>query len=243
MMVAWHGFLGTGEDLHPLRESLSLPIQTPDLVGHGTHSSSDFNDFTLEHQLNYWSDRIPPKSILLGYSMGGRLALQFALRYPERLSGLILIGATPGIQEPYERQLRQDWDRQQATKIRNEGMQSFYQYWQTLSIIETQSSIPTDVRMPMNTRRDAQDPEQAALSISLFGTGTMPHCWDILHTLSVPTLVMVGELDQKYREIASKMKDIVPELITETTISGAGHCVHLERQSASAHTISAWLSK
>ena len=96
MIVAWHGFMGSGEDFSPLRKCVKVSLQTPDLVGHGGHSSLNPKDFELEQQLLYWSTRIPQGTILLGYSMGGRLALQFALRYPKKLSGLILIGATPG---------------------------------------------------------------------------------------------------------------------------------------------------
>ena len=81
MIVALHGFMGSGEDFSPLRECLSIPLKAPDLVGHGSHLSTNPKDFELEQQLLYWSTRIPQGAVLLGYSMGGRLALQFALQY------------------------------------------------------------------------------------------------------------------------------------------------------------------
>ena len=63
-----------------------------------------------------------------------------------------------------------------------------------------------------------------------FGTGTMPDCWDALPNLTVPTLLMVGEADPKYRGIASQMMDRLSEDSVEyAVISGVGHCAHVEQ--------------
>ena len=136
MIVAWHGFMGSGEDFSPLRECLNVSLQAPDLVGHGSHLSTTVQDFELEQQLLYWSTRIPQGAVLLGYSMGGRLALQFALRYPDKISGLILIGATPGIRKESDRIQRVVWDNEQANRLLQQGMSQFYSYWQSIPIIQ-----------------------------------------------------------------------------------------------------------
>ena len=124
-MVAFHGFMGVGADFNPLADRLGMSMYTPDLIGHGAFQSGNPLDYTLETQLSYWAASLPNRFTLIGYSMGGRLALQFALRYPERLSGLVLIGATPGIVDPKERAKRVLWDRKQAQSIRTLGVKRF----------------------------------------------------------------------------------------------------------------------
>ena len=102
--------MGVGEDFEPFEKACGVHFETPDLVGHGTFQCDDPTQYSLDAQLEYWFARIPKGSILIGYSMGGRLALQFACRYPQHLSGLVLIGSTPGIADPDERLKRQKWD-------------------------------------------------------------------------------------------------------------------------------------
>ena len=176
--------------------------------------------------------------------MGGRLALQFACRYPEHLSGLVLIGATPGIEDLDERVKRQKWDGSQVDRIRELGVEGFYNEWQRLPIIATQQRIDLAIQTKMKANRLTQSIEGLANSMTHFGTGTMPDCWDALPNLTVPTLLMVGEEDAKYRGLASQMIERLSEERTEyVVISGVGHCVHLESMSESSRVLKQWLKR
>ena len=242
-IVAFHGFMGVGSDFTPLSEGLGLSVYAPDLIGHGIFQSENPLDYTLEAQLSYWAQRLPDRCTLVGYSMGGRLALQFALRYPKRIERLILIGATPGLIDPKERAQRVLWDREQARLIRTWGVQRFYESWQEIPIIATQKTIETGIREVMVANRMTQSAEGLALSMEHFGTGVMPHCWGRLRNLVMPTLLMVGEVDLKYRGIAESMTDeIVVGTVDQAVISNAGHCAHLEGLEEAVEHLRNWLT-
>ncbi len=236
--------MGVGEDFEPFAQACGVEIEAPDLIGHGIFQCDDPTQYSLDAQLTYWENRIAKGSILIGYSMGGRLALQFACRYPERLAGLVLIGATPGIRHPLERTKRQQWDRRQAEHIRDMGVEQFYQQWQQLPIIATQQRIDLAIQMKMKVNRLTQSIEGLVNSMTHFGTGTMSDCWEALPSLNMPILLMVGEEDAKYRGIANQMIDRLPEGTVDcVVISGAGHCVHLEQISESADVFKQWLQR
>ena len=241
-IVAFHGFMGVGADFTPFTRACGLDIQAPDLIGHGAFQCTDPSQYRLESQIAYWFDRIPKDSVLIGYSMGGRLALQFACRYPKHLSGLVLIGATPGLQDESARRNRQTWDHKTAGRIRKLGVEGFYDEWQKMAIIATQQQINNDIKFDMKAHRLTQSVEGLANSMTHFGTGTMPDCWDALSGLTLPTLLMVGENDVKYRGIARKMLARLPAETSECAIIlGCGHCAHLEQISESAGVLKKWL--
>ena len=227
MIVAFHGFMGTGADFSPLKDCLHTSMDMPDLVGHGSHLPFDPIKYSTASQVAHWKERIPYGSVIMGYSMGGRLALQLATAYPEHFAGLIVIGGTPGIADHQERALRARWDRQQAKKLRKKGMAEFYRTWQTLPIIASQQAILPKILDPMIARRLRQKPELLALSMLHFGTGTMPDCWERLQYLQMPVLLMVGENDAKYRGIARNMQRQIPQAEL-AVIPDVGHCAHLE---------------
>ena len=241
-IVAFHGFMGVGEDFDPFEKSCGLHFETPDLIGHGSFQCDDPTQYSLDAQLEYWFARIPEGCILIGYSMGGRLALQFACRYPQHLSGLVLIGSTPGIADSDERLKRQKWDTSQVDRVRELGVEGFCNEWQQLPIIATQRRIQTGIRRKMKANRLAQSIEGLANSMTHFGTGTMPDCWDALPNVRCPTLLMVGEEDAKYRGLANQMMERLSEEHTEhAVISDGGHCAHLESMSESSCMLKQWL--
>ena len=236
--------MGVGEDFAPFGNACGLDFEAPDLIGHGSFQCDDPTQYCLDVQLQHWFTRIPEGSILIGYSMGGRLALQFACRYPDHLSGLVLIGATPGIAVPDERKNRRKWDAAQADRIRELGVEGFYNEWQRLPIIATQQRIDPAIQTKMKASRLAQSIAGLANSMTHFGTGTMTDCWDILPNLTVTTLLMVGEEDFKYREIATQMMNRLSLRHTEySVISGVGHCAHLEGIAESVHILTQWLKR
>lgn len=241
MIVAFHGFMGSGADFNPLAERLGVEFEAPDLIGHGTNHSRNPIDYNSNVQVEHWIQRIPKGSILLGYSMGGRLALQLATRYPTHFSGLIVIGGTPGLRECDERTKRVQWDASQGHRLRQDGMVRFVEYWQELPIISTQANIPKAIRNPMIERRLQQDPAMLALSMQHFGTGTMPNCWGELEHLTMPTLLMVGEHDPKYQRIANEMMRFLPSAQL-SIVPNAGHCAYLENIDWSVHEIQSFIA-
>ena len=78
-----------------------------DLTGHGkTAVPEDINRYSMEQQVEDLEALFDMLSLerftLVGYSMGGRVALAYTVQYPERVSSLILESASPGLKTAEE---------------------------------------------------------------------------------------------------------------------------------------------
>ena len=237
---AFHGFLGLSSDFKILERELSIALKTHDLIGHGSHISDHEQEFSTKKQCEYWQEHLPQGSILLGYSMGGRLALQIACSTPNRLKGLILVGGSAGLSAPIERAKRQEWDYAMARSV-EEGIDAFLIAWTGMEIIASQQNIEAKHLQKMQENRRRQNPEMLAKSMRSFGTGTMPSCWEELSKVDIPVLLLTGEHDLKYRKIAEEMQRILPRA-QMFIVEDAGHCCHLEAPKQTARIIEQWLN-
>jgi len=238
---ALHGFMGSGRDYSLLALSLKYELVAWDLIGHSQSDAPTETEFyTLEGQLEFLRSSLPNKSILMGYSMGARLALQFACRYPERLRGLIIIGGTPGIVEMPARDSRRGWDHEMASTLVENGMSSFLEKWNQLPIIQSQQAIELPHREKMMETRQRQSERGLSNSMRFFGSGTMPDCWSSLPKVKIPVLLIVGEQDRKYTDIAIQMLNLI-SYSSLGIIPSAGHCAHLENPVACSILIHRWL--
>ena len=238
---ALHGFLGSGSDYSLLAENLRSELIAWDLIGFG-HSEAPVQPqmYSTDSQVDFLQDILPNKAILFGYSMGARLALQFACQYPYRLTGLILVSGTAGIDDIEAQKERQVWDFQMAERVQRMGMNRFVEEWNRLPIIHSQKRIERSHREQMLAARHHHSPLGVANSMRYFGTGTMPSCWHQLSRIRVPVLIMVGSEDGKYVDIARRMADQLPSS-SLAIVPSAGHCVHLEKPRDSAQAIHHWL--
>jgi len=165
--------------------------------------------------------------VLLGYSMGGRLALYYALQFPENIKGLVLVGASPGLSTEQERKVRQQQDQKLADKILSIGLEAFLEEWSQKPIIASQSNIHSGFLEQMRQQKRQLNPEGLANSLRGMGTGEMPNLWDALPSLHIPTLLITGEHDAKFHGIAGKMVKALP-YATHQIIPDVGHAAHLE---------------
>jgi len=165
---------------------------------------------------------------LVGYSMGGRLALHLALRFSERITHLALFGASAGLVSPDERNARAASDLDLAESIMRDGVEAFAERWEALPMFESQRGLHPAIRESMRTQRRAQDPERLAAALRAFGTGFQEPLHDRLRDLRIPTLIVAGENDMKYARIAQEMAAAIPGAECRI-VPGAGHAVPLER--------------
>jgi 2-succinyl-6-hydroxy-2,4-cyclohexadiene-1-carboxylate synthase len=233
-VVALHGFTGSGKDFEPLRECLDsrFEVMAPDFPGHGHLLHQDRpTDYSLNAHLNVISDAAGDYNepiTLLGYSMGGRLALHWALAHPERVRRLILIGASPGLLTSDEQAERIRGDRALAQFIRSEGLNKFLKYWNTKTFFKPLLALPPERLDPILIRRQKNSTEALALSLEHVGTGILPSLWERLIAIKCPTDLVVGEHDGKFIEIAHAMAERMPKS-RMSIIEDAGHAVHLEK--------------
>lgn len=231
-VVALHGFTGEGADFGPLREALPTDwrLVTPDLPGHGARRALRAPaDYSLSAHLRIIDEAMGADegSLLLGYSLGGRLALHWALAHPGRLPRLILVGASPGLATAAQREERQLADAALATYLRAEGLAPFYKYWHHQPLLQPLFRRPEDVLAPLRARRAGNDPEALALSLENVGTGCLPSLWPRLGELRMPVDLVTGALDPKFTQLAREMGPQLPKARL-SVVEGCGHAVHLE---------------
>jgi len=217
-----HGFTQTKDSGHKFRSILAgtHELLTIDLPGHGENSSVSAS---LEETADLLANALPREPFVLGgYSMGGRVALHFALRHEERLTGLVLLSATLGIPDDAERHARRTRDNALADHLEHVGTETFLDEWLAQPLFAT---LPDDPRE--RTARSA-DAHGLANSLRLVGTGTQTWLGDRVTSLVVPTLIVAGANDAKFVNEARLLNDAFANATT-SLIRDAGHAAHLER--------------
>jgi 2-succinyl-6-hydroxy-2,4-cyclohexadiene-1-carboxylate synthase len=234
-VVLLHGFTHTGASWDPVIAALgeSYRALALDIRGHG--SASDRAPVTLEGVLEDLNTLAPDRFTLVGYSMGGRIALHAALALPERIERLILIGASPGIADPAEREARLDADERLAVEIEGMSIEAFAWRWAQTPVLAGQSA---EVLAAARADRLRNRPAGLARALRGLGTAALPSLWQRLGEIRVPVALVVGERDEKFREIAARMASELPDADV-VVVPDAGHAVHLEAPEAVAAAIAA----
>ncbi len=215
-----------------------------DLLGHGDSAAPDDSfRYSMERcvtDLLAILDSLEiPTVTVLGYSMGGRVALHLAARAPERVQALILESASPGIDAASEREARIAADEELATLIEQEGLAAFVDRWEQTPLFQSQMSLPAETRAALRCQRLHNSPHGLACSLRGMGTGRQESLWAHLPALSMPVLLITGALDDKFCRLAHQMATSLPQA-SIAIIPDAGHAVHLEQPAAFATAIEAW---
>ena len=165
--------------------------------------------------------------LLVGYSMGGRLALAMALSRPQRCAGLVLISAGLGLAEEAARAARRAWDAQQADAIERLGLPRFMDGWQRLPLFHTQAQLSQPLRDDLRQQRLGHDTAALAWAMRHLGLGNMPYLGARLGELSMPVTLVTGALDERYTAMAQEAQRGCPSL-RHIIVAHAGHNVVME---------------
>ena len=203
----------------------------PDIRGHG--GAAALTPVTLEAVFADIDLLEPAPFELAGYSMGGRLALQYALARPARVTRLVLIGASPGIADAGKRAARREADERLASQIERLSIDAFARDWARTPVLADQ---PREIAAQVHEDRLRNTPDGLARALRGLGTGVLESVWDRLGELRVPVLLIVGEGDHTFLAIAREMALAIPAARVEV-IPGAGHAAHLEQPDAVAAAI------
>jgi 2-succinyl-6-hydroxy-2,4-cyclohexadiene-1-carboxylate synthase len=231
-VLCLHGFMGSAADWQDVVTAIgdrasSLAL---DLPGHGGSLDLAPESYTMEGAaravISTLDELETRRAVIVGYSMGGRLALYLALRYPERCAGLFLESASPGLKDTADRAARREADEEKAKRLDSEDFEEFLSDWYRQPLFAPLARKEALLRRTIEARR-RNGPSELARSLRGMGAGSQPSLWEELEGLAVPALAVAGELDGKYAGISSRMASITPK-VEPVAIPGVGHNVHDE---------------
>jgi 2-succinyl-6-hydroxy-2,4-cyclohexadiene-1-carboxylate synthase len=241
-LLVLHGFTGSSRSMLSFARSWpGFSTLALDVIGHGmSDSPADPGRYTMNRCIEDIESLIEVLDLgqiaLLGYSMGGRIAVRYALRHPERLWALLLESASTGIEDDAERQARVESDEVLAQRLERDGLEPFIDYWQSIPLWASQASLPQEKRDALRAQRLQNSVTGLANSLRGMGAGADPAIFDQLSGLDVPTLIMAGGLDTKYRDLANAMTAVIPNA-TARIFENAGHAAHFEQPAAFASAV------
>lgn len=234
VFVMLHGFLGSKHDFDKSIKDFSGQYLTIDLLGFADNrqQSIEPSRFSQSQQIADLSQIFTALSLkniyLCGYSMGGRIAIAFALKYPQMIKHLILESTTAGIADKERRLQRQIHDHRLADKVLQVGMDDFIHDWENMPLFASQKNTSETDFAFMHQQRIDQDPTNVANSLREMGTGQQPNHWDELDTLNdLPVDIIAGEKDQKFVKIGHLLQQKIPSAKL-SIVSGVGHNIHFE---------------
>ncbi|MCM1985386.1 2-succinyl-6-hydroxy-2,4-cyclohexadiene-1-carboxylate synthase [Lyngbya confervoides] len=230
-----HGFMGCAQDYAAIAAQISRRYYciAVDLPGHGqtrtaqTHYTLETIAQSLRQLVEQW--QVTPCH-LVGYSMGGRLALYLALHSPQVWNRVVLESASPGLATAGEQQQRRQRDgllaeRLGAMKSGSGEFAAFLNAWYGQPLFARIQQHQDYAALLLRRRRNC--PTELARSLRYLGLGSQPSLWNQLSQCSVPTLLLVGEQDRKFVDINQQMRDRNARF--QLAIGpNCGHVVHFE---------------
>jgi 2-succinyl-6-hydroxy-2,4-cyclohexadiene-1-carboxylate synthase len=202
-----------------------------DLPGHGQTIVQEDSHYQMPNVaqalINLLVELNIKQCILVGYSMGGRIALYLAIHFPQYFPGVILESASPGLSSQLERDRRIAKDSKLAEQLESSDFDfaNFLQQWYSNPLFASLGKHPNYPRAI--ARRLCNDPNQLAKSLRSIGLGTQPTLWKSLPEIQIPLLLIVGELDPKFIRINQIMANCCPQA-SLYRINNTGHNVHFE---------------
>ena len=231
-IVCFHGFSESSYTW----DAINLPgyrVIRIDLIGHGDSDIPDEDKaYTIPqmiedlHTVIY--HMVGDSYYLMGYSMGARIALSYALEYEREIKGLILESGSAGIASDDERAKRRTADEELAVNIENHDGAWFATRWAEAPIFKSQKQLLPAVTELIQLRRAHNSPYALACTLRGSGQGVMPYVGDKLEKLSLKGLYVSGALDTKYTTIGRDVFDKLPNFM-HVIVEGAGHNVHIEK--------------
>ena len=238
MLTVLHGFTETDVCWRQLFPA-SFHARYEILPGHGHRPCPPGT--TMTSAAAAIAARFAQPNDLVGYSMGGRLALQVALDHPATVHRLVLISTSAGIADATERADRQAKDGRLAEILDEDGIGPFVAWWESNPALKAAKPLPRRTEEDLRCLRMNQDPHGLAGALRCLGQGVMEPLWARLPELRVPTLLIAGEADAHYRRAMADMAARIPGS-TLRLIHGSGHAVHREQPATLVDTVRGFLA-
>lgn len=245
--LALHGFTGSGNDFRDLvqRSQAWSLWRCPDLPAHGTQTlvrGASLLEQCHQTVLDSWNDlEVAPLKIGLGYSLGGRLWLQFLPDPHLPCDALILIGSHPGLVSEEDRKDRRNQDSHWVEILETQGIDIFLQKWKEQPLLRSQRTrIPPAIWEEMQKAAQDLDPKALAEIFRQLSPGVLPPRQDLKNLGTLPILWVAGQADPKYAHLYSELAQKFSPW-KSLILPGAGHAAHLERPEDFLHGLKSFL--
>lgn len=228
-VVLLHGFAGTHRAWDGVVERLDPERYRPlalDLPGHGEQADAE-RPISFAGCVEHVLARAPERFALCGYSLGGRVALHVALAAPERVSRLVLVSATAGIEDDDERLERSAADHRLADELEGGALEGFVAQWCAQPMF---ADDPAAVDALARDDYLRNRPDAIAAVLRGIGTGEMAPLWGRLGGLTMPVRIVVGDRDTKFQALGRRMADLTPRAVMR--VFPGGHRLPLEDPAA-----------
>jgi 2-succinyl-6-hydroxy-2,4-cyclohexadiene-1-carboxylate synthase len=241
MVLFIPGFLQRGDAWRPVAEL--LPERYPStLLDHAEHSFEGRLREIAEHARAAAAPAggAPDgaeRPVLVGYSLGGRLALRAAVRSPESFGAVVLVGSTAGIEEGPLRSTRAEADEKLASWIEAMPIEDIVSLWERQPLFADQSESLVEAQ---RAGRLSHEPRSLALLLRTAGQGALQPVWHELHTFELPLLAIAGARDEGYTAAAKRIAATAPRA-RAAIVEDAGHAAHLQQPQRVADLITEFL--
>ena len=238
-----HGFMGSRRDWSPVTETLARTHRciAVDLPGHGeTGAPADERLWSPEGCVAGLAEILATAGggSAVGYSLGGRLALQLAVEHPDLIARAVVVSSSPGLADEAARLARRVEDEQRARRLETLGLDAFLDDWYRQPLFAPLREHPRFADVLERRRRN--DPLLLARSLRTMGAGSQRSLWGQLPTLHAPTLFLAGERDARYRDLAFEAVALAPHA-EAVILRGRGHALVEEDPQATAQEIDGFL--
>ena len=228
-----HGFTGSHKSFDKISNFLKIyfKVITIDMIGHGKSMDYKKENYSFDQSIQDISSILESQSLkkinILGYSLGGRLAMQFVNKNPNKINKLIICSASNGIKNKKERENRIISDSKIINLLENYPLDHFVNYWQNLKLWQSEKRLDIKKIIQLRKIRLTQNKIGLALSLSNQGQGVQEYLGDQLRSIKANTLIMFGEKDKKYKEISKEIHNLIENSKLEM-VPNSGHNIILE---------------
>jgi 2-succinyl-6-hydroxy-2,4-cyclohexadiene-1-carboxylate synthase len=233
-----HGAVGMAEDWKRFADemtALGIVFRAVDLWKY-----LDASPQSLEQtagRLNAEASANPGTNILVGYSMGGRVALHALLEKSHPWSAAVIISAHPGLEDQAEKMRRREKDADWSVKCSEGDWETFLQEWQDQAILQSKE----DQALEWGDRELLKPCRKAiARSFIDWSLGRQRNLLVDLARIDVPILFLTGERDQKFTELASTCVAQIPAARLQV-IAACGHRVPWEQSEVFSQAVLAFV--
>lgn len=213
-IFALHGFLGQPKDWDSFSTNFSMcaiDLFDPEYVKLDLEQCAE--------GINAWAEKTPSREgkVIMGYSLGGRLALHVLLGKPAFWSGGVIISSHLGLKTEKEKQERYQRDLHWADRFSHDPWEKVIQDWNAQGVFSRGKDF-------FQRREEEFDRATLAQAFKNWSLGKQEDLSERIQTVDVPILWVVGEYDEAYRQQGSSLPFRHP-LSKIVVIPQAGHRV------------------